>query len=156
MTIYCELNNELKIALKGKDEETKNYVRSIKAKIDEYLVANRLDREKAPGDDIVAIVIAAHKKSLEKGVAQLEKGGERSAGLVGEYKGEIEFCEKYLPDASEEESAVETIVDEAIKELGVSNVKQAGRVIGHIMKTHKDIQLNGATVKNVVMKKLQG
>ena len=153
--IYHELNNELKIALREKNENVKNYIRSIKAKIDEYLVSNRLNREESPGDDIVVTVITTHKKSLEKGITQLEKGGEKSVKLVNEYKGEIEFCERYLPDTSKDNTMIETIVEETINKLGVSNIKQAGHVIGYIMKNYKNNQLNGAVVKSIVMKKLQ-
>ncbi len=149
-----ELNEELKSALINKDEKIKSYIRSIKSKVDEYLVANRLDREKMPSDDIVISVITAYKKSLEKGVLQLEKGGDKSIDLINEYNDEVKFCGKYLPDASELEAGIEEIVNQAIEELGVSNIKQVGRVIGHIMKNHKDNKLDGSVVKSLVIKKI--
>jgi len=156
MTIIAELNEKLKLALKQKDEKTKGYVRCVKCKIEEYLVANRLNRDEMPSDELVINVIAVYKKSLEKAIAMLEKGGDKSADLVSEYKEEVAFCEKYLPDTSEEKAAVVSIVEQAIEELGISDVKLAGRVVGHIMKNHKDSNLNGALVKSLVINKLQG
>jgi uncharacterized protein YqeY len=150
MTIYEQLNKKLKEAMIAKDEAVKNYVRSLKARLTEYEVANGLSRDEMPNDKLVVTIISAHKKSLEKAVKQLEKGGDASLSLVTEYKGEIRFCEQFLPDESELEADIEHIVDEAISNVG-NNV---GKVMGYVMKNNKS--LDGATVKAVVMKKLQG
>jgi uncharacterized protein YqeY len=154
MNIYERLNKELKLAILNKDKD-KDYIRLIKSKIDEYLVANRLDRSKVPNDEIIINVIAAYKKSLEKGIVQLQKGGEKSVSLISEYNNEIKFCEKYLPDVLDTDPEVLQIVDKAVKELDISDIKQAGRIVGYIMKNNKDKKLNGSMIKSLVVKKLQ-
>jgi uncharacterized protein YqeY len=154
MTIITELNNELKLALRRKDEKTKSFIRCVKSKIEEHLVNNRLDRDKIPNDELVINVIAAYKKSLERAVAMLEKGGGGSSSLAIGYKEEAEFCGKYLPDVLEDADLV-NIVEQTIKELEISDVKFAGRVVGHIMKNHKDRGFNGSLIKNLVVNKLQ-
>lgn len=148
MTIYEQLNNRLKDAMRAKDAETKNYIRSIKSKLTEYEVANRLNRDEMPNDKLMMEIISAHKKSLEKAVEQLEQS-ERSLSLVTEYNGEIRFCEQFLPDNTEIILDIENIVNEAISAVG-DNV---GKVMGYIMKNNKS--LDGALVKSVVTKKVQ-
>jgi len=151
MKIYEMLNKELKEAMKSKNELARSYIRSIKSKLTEYLVANNLDRSVVPEDYILVTVISLHKKSLEKGIQQLEKGGEKSVNLINEYKNEIQFVEKYLPKL-EIDNEVLKYVEEAIKELKVTDMKQAGKVVGHIMKNNKG--LDGKMVKELVAKKL--
>lgn len=151
MKIYERLNEELKEAMKTKNDLVKNYIRSIKSKLSEYLVANNLDRTIIPGDEILITVIILYKKTLEKGIQQLEKGGEKSVNLINEYKSEIQFMEKYLPELKIDNEILE-LVNKTIQELNVSDVKQAGKVVGYIMKNNKG--LDGKMVKEAVSKKL--
>lgn len=150
MAIYDQLNKMLRESLIGRDEITKNYIKSIKARLTEYCVANNMERNDTPTDDTMITVISAQKKSLEKAVKQLEKGGDRSLELVTEYKGEINFCNKFLPNEEDAKTDVEQLVDEAISVVGTN----IGRVMGHIMKNNKS--LDGSLVRSVVTKKLQG
>lgn len=150
MAIYEELNTKLKEAMLAKDSVAKNYIRSIKSKLTEHEVAEGLDRDATPNDELMMTIISAHKKSLEKAIKQLEKGGESSLHLVTEYQGEIDFCSKFLPDDADLMKDVEHIVEDAIKNVG-NNV---GKVMGYIMKNNKS--LDGSVVKAAVIKKLQG
>lgn len=151
MSIYKELNNELKQAMKSKDENTKKYIRILKSRVSEYLVANNIDRNVDPSDEVVSKVILSYKKSLEKAIMQFYKGGEKSCALINEYNDEIEFCSKYLPNNSQLKENINIAVDCAIKELN-ANIKQIGKVIGYIMKNNKDF--DGRLVKEIVKDKL--
>jgi uncharacterized protein YqeY len=151
--LYDKLNTQLKEYMKTNDVAAKNVVRSIKSKITEYLVANRLPHDKV-SDDIVIQVISSYKKSLEKAINQLQTGGDKSIQLISEYEVEIRFCETYLPDTSETEAQTLEVVNSAIAELGVSDMKQMGRVMGHIMKNNKG--LDGKLVKKLVSDRLRG
>jgi len=151
MKIYERLNEELKEAMKNKNELARSYIRLIKSKLSEYLVANNLDRSVVPEDEVLITVITLYKKSLEKGIQQLEKGGEKTINLINEYKNEIQFIEKYLPKL-EIDNEVLKYVDKAIQELNVSDIKQAGKVVGYIMKNNKG--LDGKMVRELVMDKL--
>ena len=151
--IYDKLNRKLKKAMLAKDRETTNIIRAIKAKVEEYEVAHNMDRNETPHDGVVATVIQTHKKSLEKAVAQMVKAGARSCELVREYNMEIAFCSQYLPTEDVQREEIAQIVDEAISELGVTSLKQMGRVIGHIMKNNDG--LDGKIVKEAVSEKLK-
>ena len=149
MTIFEQLNKKLREAMFAKDADSKNYIRSIKTRLTEYEVANGLARDIVPSDNVMVELISAYKKSLEKAIKQLEKGGEASLHLVTEYKSEIEFCDQFLPDKSEALGDLEHVVNEAISNVG-DNV---GKVMGYIMKNNKS--LDGSLVRAAVMKKLQ-
>jgi len=154
-SIVEELKVQLKQAMKDADSDKKSHIRSILSKITEYSVEHRFDRTKPLPDEEAIKVISALKKSLEKALEMFKKGGEDSENeIVQNYRKEIAFCEQFLPEDKEGQAQVETWITDAIAELGVNDVKQVGRVIGHIMKNHKDEQPDGALVKKLVMQKL--
>jgi uncharacterized protein YqeY len=110
-------------------------------------VSNKLDRNCIPDDDVIIKVISSYKRSLEKAIEQFGQA-EKSEQIVNEYKKEIVFCNRFLPN--NDNIDIEKIVDEAINIVG-NNV---GKIMGYIMKNNKS--LDGAVVKSMVIKKLQG
>ena len=64
-----------------------------------------------------------------------------------ELRFEIEFCERFLPKGMDE-TALRALVAERVQALGIRDPKQAGRLIGDIMKTHKG-QVDAGDVKRV-------
>jgi len=153
MCIYSKLNKKLKEAMLAKDREMSVIIRGIKTKVQEYEVAHKMDRDEMPNDRVMVTVIQAHKKSLEKGIFQLKKGGDKSHDLVEEYTKEINFCNEYLPSEEDQKKEVVQIVDETINELEATSLKQMGRVMGHIMKNN--VGLDGKLVREIVSEKLK-
>lgn len=145
--IYDELTNMLKVAMISKKENVKNYIRAIKSKITEHCVASNLNRNEKPNDELVIKVISAHKKSLEKAIKQLERGGDKSINLIAEYKDEISFCEQFLPNEEKVINEIEKVVDEAIRQIG----NNTGKVMGYVMKNYN---YDGKLVKSVVIRKV--
>ena len=153
MSIYLELNEKLKGAMRDGDELAKNIIRSIKAKVSEHLVACKLPRGSDVPDDILLKVLAADKKALSKAIAELGADKERSAGLVAEYEAEIAFCDQYLSAAPQHN--VEDIVAEVLFREGC-DTSQIGKAIGTVMKNCKHLGLDGAEVRKAVEKLLGG
>jgi uncharacterized protein YqeY len=151
--IYSRLNKRLREAMLARDREMSTMIRAIKAKVEEYEVAHKMARNEMPNDRVMVTVIQAHKKSLEKGILQLKKGGEKSNDLVEEYTKEINLCDGYLPSVEDQKKEIVRIVDNAVSELNATSLKQMGRVIGHIMKNN--IGLDGKLVKEAVLEKLK-
>jgi hypothetical protein len=149
--IFEILQQELKQAIRAKDAVILNYIRSIKALTSEYQVANFLDRTIPASDDIMIKIISAHKKSLEKAIVLLQRGNGES--LIDEYKKEIEYCNKFIPQSNDNKELY-TLVFNIIKELGVKDIKQLGKVMTTIMKNNKD--LNGSIVKQIASEILNG
>ena len=59
----------------------------------------------------------------------------------------MESCERYLPKGLDE-AAVRALVKERLGPLGITDPKQVGRLVGHVMKTHKG-QVEAADVKRI-------
>ena len=151
--MYAKLRKKIKNAMLTKDKETLSMARSLKSKVEEYMVANRMDRELDPDDETIVTVLQAHKKSLEKAVAQLEKGGDRSADLCKEYNMEIELCNEFLPSLDDQKNKVAVIVNLAIEEFGPVDAKSVGKLIGQIMKNNEG--LDGKLVRSIIMEKIK-
>jgi len=152
MSVEQQLTDTLTKAIREKDQRTSDVVRMIKTKITERRTA------KGAGviDDAAVIdVIGAYRKQLQKAIGEYEKaGGERAAAQVAQLRFEVEFCERFLPKTMDD-AAVRALVKERIGALGITDAKQAGRLIGDVMKTHKG-QVDAADVKRVAEELLQG
>ena len=124
----------------------------IKTKIQERRTAKGSSGQ--VDDALVLEVIGAYRKQLQKAVVEFDKVGERGAAQAAELRFEIEFCERYLPKTMDE-AGVRALVKERIAALGITDPKQAGRLVGDIMKTHKG-QVEAGDVKRVADELLKG
>ena len=145
MALAQALDLTLKTAIKDKDARTANVVRMLKTKVTERTTAKGFNGQ--VDDALLVDVIGAYKKQLQKALAEYEKVGERGAAQAAELRFEIAFCERYLPKGMDE-TALRALVAERLQTLGISDAKQAGRVVGDVMKTHKG-QVEAADVKRV-------
>jgi uncharacterized protein YqeY len=145
MALEQTLNDTLTQAIKAKDGRTADVVRMLKTRIQERRTAKGFAG--TVDDALVLDVIAAYRKLLQKALAEYEKAGERGAAQAAQLRFEIEFCERFLPRAMDD-AAVRTLVRERIAALGISDPKQAGRLVGDIMKTHKG-QVEAGDVKRI-------
>ena len=145
MALAGQLDETLKAAIKDKDTRTANVVRMLKTRLTERTTAKGFSGE--VDDALVADVIGAYRKQLQKALAEYEKVGERGAAQAAELRFEIEFCERYLPKGLDER-ALRALVAERLAALGIRDPKQAGRVVGDVMKTHKGL-VEAADVKRV-------
>jgi uncharacterized protein YqeY len=98
-------------------------------------------------DALVRDVIGAYRKQLQKALVEFEKVGERGAAQAAQLRFDIAFCERYLPKGLDE-AALRTLVRDRLTVLGITDPKQAGRLIGDVMKTHKG-QVEAADVKRI-------
>jgi uncharacterized protein len=152
MALEQTLNDALTQAIKAKDSRTADVVRMLKTKIQERRTAKGFAGD--VDDTLVLDVIGAYRKQLQKAVGEFEKAGERGAGQAAALRFEIEFCERYLPKTMDE-AATRALVKERIGALGITDPKQAGRLIGDIMKTHKG-QVEAGDVKRIAEELLKG
>lgn len=147
MSVYEELNNVLKAAMRERNSEVVNYIRVVKSRVTEYEVANNLNRDEMPNDSLMIQIISTHIKSLKKAVDLLEQGGDTE--LKAEYEREIKFFETYMPNQDELTSEIEDLVDEAMEQVG----KNFGQIMRYVMKGRT---YDGSTVKSIVLKKVKG
>jgi uncharacterized protein YqeY len=152
MGIEQRLNETLTEAMKGHDTRTASVVRMIKTKLMERRTAKGFSG--AVDDALVQDVIGAYRKQLQKALAEFDKIGERGAAQAADLRFELEFCDRYLPQRLDED-AVRTLVRERLATLGITDPKQAGRLVGEIMKTHKGL-VEASDVKRIAEELLAG
>ena len=150
MSVETDIQERLKEAMRAKDARTADCIRMIKTKHMERRTAAGF---KGPLDDALWLdVIAAYQKQLRKSREEYVAIGERGAEAIPQIDFEIGFCAQFLPKAASDEDT-RAIVRETVARLGVSDAKQAGRVVGEIMKANKG-RLEPATVKRMVEEEL--
>jgi uncharacterized protein YqeY len=145
MSLEQQLNDLLKQAMKDKDQKTADVVRMLKTKVMERRTAKGFSG--TVDDALVTDVIGAYRKQLQKAVGEFEGLGERGAEQVAQLKFEIGFCERFLPKGLDEAS-LRALVKERIGALGLKSRKEAGKLLGDIMKSHKG-QVEAADVKRL-------
>ncbi|MEO1174185.1 MAG: GatB/YqeY domain-containing protein, partial [Myxococcota bacterium] len=69
-----------------------------------------------------------------------------------QYQAEIDMFDQWLPTLLDE-TATRALVKEALEATGVTDAKLAGKVMGHLMKNHKD-QLDPGLAKKLINEEL--
>jgi uncharacterized protein YqeY len=145
MSLEQTLNDTLTQAIRAKDSRTADVVRMLKSRITERRTSKGFAGE--VDDALVLDVIGAYRKSLQKALPDYEKAGERGQAQAAQLRFEIEFCERFLPRGLDE-TALRALVRDRLGALGIADVKQVGRVVGDVMKTHKG-QVEAGDVKRI-------
>ena len=152
MSIEQELNDELKDAMRNKDQARLAAVRGVKSDM-----AKRMSEPGASGDTDDAMwieVIAGFVKRNQKAKAEYDGLGDRGAEFSAKLAWESEYLSRWLP-AKLDEAATQRIVDEAIVAAGAVSPADAGKVMGRIMADHKD-DVDGSLVNRLVRAALSG
>jgi uncharacterized protein len=146
-TIKEQLAEELRDAMKTGDVDRRDVIRMIESEISLA--------KSAPGfrgevdDDLYRQVMTAYSKKMDKARTEYLELGPRGEEMARKLGWEVGFLSKWLPSKLDQPST-EALVQAAISELGVAgDPKAAGRVIGHIMKHHKE-EVDGGLVNRLV------
>jgi uncharacterized protein len=150
MGIEEQLTTRLTEAMRGRRQAEINVLRMIKTQAAK-------DRA-APGftcddeDGFWLGVIQRYVKQQRKALAEYEPLGERATAQIAEIKFEIEYLAPFNPSAlGEAETAA--LVDAAIAETKAVGARMLGRVVGAVMKAHKD-RVDAELVKRIAAAKL--
>ncbi len=149
MSIKDDLDDELKDAMRAHDQNRTDVVRQIKTEVTRAL--------KAPGyageadDDLYRTTISSYAKKMGKALAEYERLGDRGAEAAAKLRFEVEYLSRWLPKAPSEEE-VAGFVDAAVLELGATDLKTMGQVMGYLMKRHAG--LDGTMVSRLVRTRL--
>ena len=150
MSIEAQIADLLKESIRSRDLRTADCVRMIKTKHMERRTAAGF---KGPLDDSLWLdVIASYQKQLRKTREEYVAVGDRGAAALPQIDFEIELCARFLPQAAGEDE-VRAAVREAIARLGITDLKQGGRLMGEIMKGNKG-RFEAGTVKRLVEQEL--
>ena len=147
MPLEQELNQVLKDAMYKKDQQTADVVRMIKTKVTERRTAAGFKGQ--VDDPLIQDVIASYQKQLRKALEEYQSAGDRAADMRAQLQFEIAFCDRFLPRKMDE-AGVRKLVKDTI---AATQINQAGRLVGEIMKTHKG-QVDAAMVKKIAEEEL--
>ncbi len=148
MSLLDKINDDLKTALKAKQELKVSTLRQIKTGI----TNTEIKKGKTLTDEEIGEVIFSIVKSHNESIESFRKGNRHD--LVEKEESEMQVLKQYLPEQLSDEE-IKKIVDETIKEFGNVTVKDMGKVMGKIMpkvKGKADGNKINAIVKEVLPK----
>jgi uncharacterized protein YqeY len=149
MTIEEELRQDQITAMKARDKDTLNAIRSVQAEV--------ATAKSAPGfigdvdDDLYVSTIATYVKRVSKSKAEYDGMGESGADQAAKLAFEIEYLGQFLPNVLNEE-ATRALVDKAIADANATPDTPAGQIIGAVMRSGQDV--DGTLVSRLVQERL--
>lgn len=144
--LHEQLKSELKDTMKAKDLSRLGVIRGILAEITNELVSQGRKPQDTLEDAEVIKTIKRLAKQRRDSIEQYTSGNRPE--LAAEEEEELSILETYLP-ATMEKGEVVPIAKAKQKELGITDEKDKGRLIGEVMRELGD-QVDGMIVKEVV------
>ncbi|HEY8378908.1 MAG TPA: GatB/YqeY domain-containing protein [Nannocystis sp.] len=151
MSVKDQIEAKLREARLARDEATKNVIGMLKSKV---LLELKSGSGVEENDALWLDVLKSYSKQLKKTIAEYEKLGERGQQLLDEARFELAFCEQFLPSRLGE-AETEALVRATAQEANITDPKQVGKLVGMVMKSHKD-QVDPDLVKQVATRVLSG
>lgn len=128
MSIFRTLDDDLKTAMKNKDQSALKAIRSIKSAI--LLLKSESGNKDITEDDEIKIITRLVKQ--RKDSIEIYKKNNR-ADLVKEESDELAVLEKYLPAQMSDEE-ITLILKKIIEETGIKEISGLGKVMQEAMK----------------------
>lgn len=146
MSLQNDIKGKIKEAMLAKDSVRLTVIRSLVAAFTNELVAKRRKPTEELADEDALAVIRRSIKQSKDSIEQFQKGGRRD--LVDAETAELRVLEMFTPAQMSREK-VKPIVEAKKAELGISDKKDAGKLMAVVMKELKG-KADGADVKAVV------
>ncbi len=148
MSLHDRLTEDLKLAMKARDQLRMDVIRMVKAAVMNKELELKKDLDDAEMSRVMTTMIKQRRESVE----QFEKGNR--AELAAKERQEIVILESYLPQAISSEQLA-TIVDAAIQETGAHSLKEMGAVMKAVMVRVAGQTVDGKQISELVRSKLQ-
>lgn len=142
MTLYEQIREDMKTAMKNKDVRTLDTVRMLIAS----LKNKAIDIGKELDDAEVMATIKSDVKKLKDGLDSFVSASRED--LVVAAREEIAILEKYLPAQMSQEE-LETKVRAKLAELGITDMASVGKAMGALMADLKEFA-DGSRIKAAV------
>jgi len=147
MTLKEQLTADLKSAMREKDIEKRDTIRLLQAAIKQ----EEIDEQTTLDDAGVTAILTKQAKQRRESIDDYQKAGRPE--MVAEEEKQLAIIESYLPQKMSREE-IEVIARQTITELGVTEIKSMGQVMGQLMSKLKG-QADGREVNEVVRALLQ-
>ena len=136
MSLQNQIEEKLNQSLKNKDKSLYPTLRLIVSAIKDAVIANRgKDSKELTDQDIMGLLKKMVKQRNES--CEVYKKAGREELLASETK-EIEIISSFLPKQLSEEET-KKICEVVIKKVGAASIKDMGKVMGELKKTHADV-----------------
>jgi len=146
MGLQEQLTSDLKEAMKTKDKQRIEAIRSLK----NMLRSREIQKKGELSEEDQMQVLSKAAKQRRESIESYEEGGRHD--LVEQEKAELEVIEGYLPEQLSEDEIREK-VDEVIEETEASTMQDMGRVMGTVMPQLQG-KAEGDLVRRIVQEKL--
>ena len=150
MSLREKINKQFNAALKNKKKTLVSTLRLILTAIKERDIANRTSEKKELAKDMEIIKVLRKMKKQRQDSAELYKKGKRQE-LSEIEEEEIKIIDSFLPKQLSEDET-KKICKEAIELLGVSSIKDMGKIMGFLKQKYAD-SINFSKV-NIIVKGL--
>ena len=141
-----KLLDELKEAMRNKNELQKNTITMLRASI----LQIEKDEQKVLNDEEIQVVVSKEVKKRKESIVEFEKADRQD--LADDLRKEIEILAKYLPEQLSEDE-VRKLVEEAIKETGASTAREMGKVM-QVLRPKTNGKADGKLVSDIVKEML--
>ncbi|MBU3968613.1 GatB/YqeY domain-containing protein [Patescibacteria group bacterium] len=146
--LHNQIKEEIKIAIKAREELRLSVLRGMLASfVNELVATKRKPDEILPNEDALTVVkrlVKQRKDSFE----QFRAG--RREDLASKEEAELKILEKYLPEMMSYEE-IEKVILAKKEELGVADKSKMGILMGAVMKELKG-KADGGDVKKIIEK----
>ena len=146
MTLIVRIEEELKQAMRDRDEERRDALRLILSSL--RAAEKELQRPLHDAEEL-QVLQRERKRRLE--AAEAFRGGGREEQALAEER-ELAVLEEFMPEPLQEEE-LEEIVDEVIAEVGATSLGDLGRVMADVMPQVAG-RADGSRVSQIVREKL--
>ena len=148
MSLHDRLSEDLKGAMKAKDQLRTSVIRMIKAAV----LNKELELKKNLDDAEMSRVMTTLVKQRQESVEQYQKA--KRDDLAGKELQEISIIEGYLPKALSQEEIVQ-VVESVLRETSATTLKDMGPVMKAVMARLAGQPVDGKQISDLVRSKLQ-
>lgn len=125
MTIKERLNNDVKDAMRAKDQNLLTTLRLVTAAIKQIEVDERIE----VSEDRMLVILDKMTKQRKESIAQFEKANRND--LVAQEQYELSILAKYLPEQLSA-TEIEKLVSEAISSTSAEKMADMGKVMAQL------------------------
>jgi uncharacterized protein YqeY len=148
MSLNERLSDDLKLAMKARDQLRMDAIRMVKAALQNKEIELKKALDEAEMSRVLLTLVKQRKEAAEQ-----YKIGKREDLADKELK-EVAIIEAYLPKALSQEEVVK-IVEGAIKETGAAGAKDMGKVMKAVMAKLAGQAVDGKQLSDLVRTRLQ-
>ena len=148
MSLYTQIQDDLKTAMKSKDMRTLDTLRLLFSS----LKNKAIDLKRELDDAEVIAGVRSDLKKLQDALGDFEKAARED--LATKTREEMEVLKGYLPPELSEDD-LRSVVHKKITEIGADDMKMMGQVMKAVMEDVRD-KVDGSRVKKMVEELLAG